>query len=432
MVRNYKRKLGRVPNCNYTEENLQLALAEIRKKTLSQRKASEKYGIPRSTLKRKLDNSHPRKYGRQPVFSINEETQLVDGLLLCASWGFPLTKLDIRILVKQFLDRTGRNEPRFVNNTPGKDFLKYFFKRHPNITVRFGENIKRARAAVDADKINNYFNELETSLTDVSPNSLINYDETNFCDDPGKQRVIVKRGSKHPENVLDSSKTSVSVMMAGTASGFLLPPYIVYRAENIYPTWIEGGPVGTRYNRSKSGWFDENIFENWFETLALPYLKKQPAPRALVGDNLSSHVSLNVIEQCRVNDVRFILLPPNATHMCQPLDVAFFGPLKKKWRSVLFEWKKKNRGVLPKSEFPRVLRQTLESLERSSENLIAGFVATGLYPVNRQKILDKLPKNDDQPQETLNIWNPELLNFLEKTRSPANVEKKQGAKKLMF
>ena len=65
--------------------------------------------------------------------------------------------------------------------------------------------------------------------------------------------MIVRRGSKHPETIIDSSKTSVSVMIAETASGVLLPRYVVYIAENMYPTWIEGGPTGARFNRSKSG-----------------------------------------------------------------------------------------------------------------------------------------------------------------------------------
>lgn len=56
----------------------------------------------------------------------------------------------------------------------------------------------------------------------------VNYDETNFTDDPKKQKIITKRGSKHPENILDASKTSISVMMAGNAEGEFLFPYIVY------------------------------------------------------------------------------------------------------------------------------------------------------------------------------------------------------------
>jgi hypothetical protein len=89
--------------------------------------------------------------------------------------------------------------------------------------------------------------------------------------DPGKAKIITRRGCKHPERILDSSKSSVSVMFAGTASGYLLPPYVVYKAEKLYDSWTVGGPKGTRYNRSKSGWFDGVLFEDWFNKLILPY-----------------------------------------------------------------------------------------------------------------------------------------------------------------
>ncbi|KAJ8942615.1 hypothetical protein NQ314_010024 [Rhamnusium bicolor] len=122
----------------------------------------------------------------------------------------------------------------------------------------------------------------------------------------------------------------MSVMMAGSANRILLPPHIVYRAENLYPTWAEYRPIGSRYNRGKSGWFDGTIFEDWYSNIVLPYLKKQPATRALIGDNLFSNISYNVMKSCRKNDINFILLPPNATHLCQPLDVAFFCAIKGK------------------------------------------------------------------------------------------------------
>lgn len=79
------------------------------------------------------------------------------------------------------------------------------------------ENIKRARAAVCPETINEYFDNLDTSLQDVKPKNVVNYDETNFVDDPGR----------HAEKIIDSSKTATSVMFARTASGRLLPLMIV-------------------------------------------------------------------------------------------------------------------------------------------------------------------------------------------------------------
>ena len=32
-------------------------------------------------------------------------------------------------------------------------------------------------------------------------------------------------------------------MFAGTASGDLLHPYVIYKAEHLHDRWIQGGPV---------------------------------------------------------------------------------------------------------------------------------------------------------------------------------------------
>lgn len=65
--------------------------------------------------------------------------------------------------------------------------------------------------------------------------------------------MIVRRGCKYPERIMNSTKSSTSIMFACTASGKLLPPYVVYKAKHIYDAWTEGGPSNTRYNRTESG-----------------------------------------------------------------------------------------------------------------------------------------------------------------------------------
>ena len=47
-------------------------------------------------------------------------------------------------------------------------------------------------------------------------------------DDPGGIKGIFKRGTKYPERVMNFTKSLISIMFAGTASGILLPYYIVY------------------------------------------------------------------------------------------------------------------------------------------------------------------------------------------------------------
>ena len=96
---------------------------------MSFRKAEEKYGIPKSTIQRKVKDTQQNPYGRPPVFSCLQETQISECLALAAKWGFPLTAFDIKCIVKRFLDRQGIVETRFKNNMPGKNWLKGFLKR---------------------------------------------------------------------------------------------------------------------------------------------------------------------------------------------------------------------------------------------------------------------------------------------------------------
>ena len=61
--------------------------------------------------------------------------------------------------------------------------------RH-TLTFRQVDNVKPARAEVDAGMINTYFDELEKTIDGVPPSNLYNYDETNVSDDPGSKTVV--------------------------------------------------------------------------------------------------------------------------------------------------------------------------------------------------------------------------------------------------
>jgi len=114
----------------------------------------------------------------------------------------------------------------------------------------------------------------------------------------------------------------------------------------------------------------------------------------MIGDNLASHISLAVIEKCKDYNIRFILLPPNSTHLCQPLDVSFFRPLKIHWRNALLAYKSKHRASIPKTEFPRVFKNAYDKLNIDNcapKNLISGFKATGIYTLDENIVLFKIP-----------------------------------------
>ena len=121
--------------------------------------------------------------------------------------------------------------------------------------------------------------------------------------------------------------------------------------------------------------------------------------KVLIGDNLSSQLSEAVIKACSKHNIVFVCLYPNTTHLLQPLDVAWFAPLKKVWRETLEDWKKspqglKHKGALPKQNFNKLLKTLVFKLEEngdSSENLVSGFCKCGLHPFHPDAVYQRLP-----------------------------------------
>ena len=107
--------------------------------------------------------------------------------------------------------------------------------------------------------------------------------------------------------------------------------------------------------------------------------------KVLIGDNLSSHFSNEVLDLCGKNNINFICMPPNATHLCQPLDAAYFAPMKRQWQKILTDFKQSNRknaGTVSKDQFPRLLK-LLMKMPNQNENLIAGFRKCGIFPLDK-------------------------------------------------
>ncbi|GFN97405.1 tigger transposable element-derived protein 2 [Plakobranchus ocellatus] len=174
-----------------------------------------------------------------------------------------------------------------------------------------------------------------------------------------------------------------------------LPPYVVYKAQNLWRSWCTGGPRGTCFGRSKSGWMDSVNFEEWFTSVVVPWARHRSGSKVMIGDNLSSHINRIVLEKCEQLDIKFVLLPPNSTDKCQPLDVSFFGPMKREWRKIMQCHKQKypTSASLEKSFFPDLLSKLMENLGmRSKHNMRAGFQACGIYPLDESVVLKKFPR----------------------------------------
>jgi hypothetical protein len=75
---------------------------------------------------------------------------------------------------------------------------------------------------------------------------------------------------------------------------------------------------------SESGWITSYLFVEWFKWFIQQTINVSK-PILLIMDNHSCHISIEVIELAKQNQILLLLLPPNCTHALQPLDAVTFG-----------------------------------------------------------------------------------------------------------
>ena len=137
----------------------------------------------------------------------------MDHLLCVSSYGFPMDAFDLKGIVHDYLKKSGRTVAAFKSNFPGKDWATSFVKRHPDINTRIARNIKKARAAVSDKEIQNFFTNIARELEGVPDTNIWNYDET----------MIVKRGCKYPERIIDTNKTVLRLSIQVSQIGIQTP-----------------------------------------------------------------------------------------------------------------------------------------------------------------------------------------------------------------
>ena len=184
-----------------------------------------------------------------------------------------------------------------------------------------------------------------------------------------------------------SGQETITVHACGSASGDRIPPYIVYKGKHLYSSWTRNGPDGAMYSTSPSGWMVEINFLLWMKKIFIPtvtpYLSTGPV--ILFLDGHYSHIGIDLIKLCREKNVWLYCLPPNTTHVLQPLDVAVFGPVKAAWRSIVKTYKVGRRAAtITKEVFPSLLTK-LWSCSIKPHHL-PSFRECGLFPLDRTAI----------------------------------------------
>lgn len=124
----------------WTEDHMKEAIKEVRKGAVSIAKVGEKFGIPETSIRDWMSGkTSSKKRGPRTVLTKEEEDAIVDWCLEMQRNGHSITFYMLRRKVADVCQ--GRETP-FKNGVPGKSWMDWFRKRHPNVVIEAAHALK--------------------------------------------------------------------------------------------------------------------------------------------------------------------------------------------------------------------------------------------------------------------------------------------------
>ena len=415
------------------------AIEAVQRNEMGWQRAAKQFNVPQSTLRRRARNKNKCLNGVEKGLGNfrtglddSMETDLVQHALSLESRLFGLTKIELRRLAYEIAEANGR--PHMFNRDKeiaGRSWFESFRKRHPEISVRTPEPTSMARAqSFNRPQVSNFFQVLhETMIKENIPATrLYNMDESGLSTVQKCQKIIACRGKKQVGACTSAERgVHCTVVCCMNSVGMFIPPTVVFPRKRWKPELGENRPPGTLNLCQESGWMTGELFRRWLEHFVEYTNATQENKVLLLLDGHASHKSYEALQFAREHGVILLCFPPHCTHRLQPLDVAFFGPLKTYFDQEVTKWMKNHPGRTVTQFQMSSLFGPAYGKAATAANAISGFRATGIVPFNPDIFPDHLyspaevsnrenqnQQEDDVPHEigaieaTDNILQPSL------------------------
>ena len=175
--------------------------------------------------------------GPPTVLTKEEESQIAQQM---SEMGYGLTKEAVMHMVYTYVTKCQRQNP-FANETAGRWWFQGFKSRHPNLTIRMPQPLSHARAiSGNKENISDFLGKLGSIYGKFNlfskPMQIYNSDETGVTIVHRPSKVVAELGRRHVYSVTSAERGHThTVLSCISASGFVLPPCIVYPRKKRVP-----------------------------------------------------------------------------------------------------------------------------------------------------------------------------------------------------
>ena len=202
-------------------------------------------------------------------------------------------------------------------------------------------------------------------------------------------KVVSHVSQKHPYAVTSADKSQMTILACANASGYTIPPMVVFDRKHLQAEMTAGEVPGTFYGLSDSGWMDAVLFKEWFTNHFLVHAPSA-RPLLLLLDGHASHYNPTFLKMAAEEGIIVFCLPPHTTHLLQPLNNGVFASLKGQWQQECQHFYAKNPGkVINQRNFMQVFHKAwIQGL--TIANVTSCFRAVEVYPINKSAVLSQI------------------------------------------
>uniref|UniRef100_A0A1X7SKR4 HTH CENPB-type domain-containing protein n=3 Tax=Amphimedon queenslandica TaxID=400682 RepID=A0A1X7SKR4_AMPQE len=379
----------------WTDESMHAAVISVTEEGKGLRESARLYNVPVETLRRRTNGtvSVDCKPGPATVLSKEEEDKLCEYLIMMADMGYGLTRETVMHSAFVIAEKFNKKHP-FTGDSAGRSWFDGFRKRHPMLTIRTPQPLSHCRAlSANPDVIRDFFGKLGAIFGRLNllskPMQIYNCDESGISIVHCPGRVVMKLGRRTVYSLTSAEKGRTHTVVACvSATGFVLPPLMVYPRKRPVPdNFKEGAVPNTSFHTSENGWINSNIFLEWLKFFVANIPPTRPV--LLIQDGHISHVSIEAIEFARANHIHLLCLPSHTTHILQPLDVGVFKSFKANFNKACSNYMAKYPGRVVTNDKLAALVADAWPHSFTTLNILSGFKKCGLFPFNPSAVDDR-------------------------------------------
>lgn len=354
---------------------------------------AREFGVPSGRLRYRLEGRQPKagQEAKNTRLSRPEEKALcryidrLDHINLAVRVEF-VTDAANHIL----RERSGQTDPPPV----GPNWTSRFLKRHGYFKKRQKRLHVERQASEDLTRVNQYYQNLQRVIqeNDIPPEDLWNMDETGFRIGVGKDQLIVTKRTRAHYFGIPENRESATAIEAISAHGEVIPVFLILSGQMHMASWYQLPELDpdTVIRPTPTGYSNDVISLEWLQHFDRHSARtSRGSKRLLILDGHGSHHTRQFIQYCDNHNIIPFGMPPNLTHVLQPLDVVVFQPLKHYHAKALDVMVRDGLVNITKLEFLSCIQQVrLQAFKKST--IRSAFRKTGIWPFNPQVVLQSL------------------------------------------